>query len=147
MLIVPGLRYTTAHSNREDEMAAEPCKVLVVDDNHDAADAAVMLLHIWGHEAVAAYSGLECLALAKTFDPDVVLMDIGLPGKDGFRVKEELEQHCPGVKVIALSGFTQADIVRRSREEGFTDYLIKPAGVTELKHVVDRQCAASKEDR
>jgi CheY-like chemotaxis protein len=128
-------------------MAADACKVLVVDDNRDGADAAVMLLRIWGHEAVAAYSGHECIAQAKTFDPDVVLMDIGLPGMDGFRVKEELEQHCPGVKVIALTGFTQADIIRRSREAGFTDYLMKPAGAAELKHVVDRQCAVSKEGR
>jgi CheY-like chemotaxis protein len=128
-------------------MATEPCKVLVVDDNRDAADAAVMLLRIWGHESVAAYSGLECIALAKTFDPDVVLMDIGLPGKDGFRVKQELEQYHPGVKVIALTGFTQADIVRRTREAGFTDYVMKPAGAAELKHVVDRQCAASKHSR
>jgi CheY-like chemotaxis protein len=128
-------------------MASQPCKVLVVDDNRDAADAAVMLLRIWGHDSVAAYSGSECIALAKTFDPDVVLMDIGLPGKDGFRVKEELEQYCPGVKVIALTGFTQADIVRRTRDEGFTDYLMKPAGPAELKHVVDRQCVASKDSR
>jgi CheY-like chemotaxis protein len=126
-------------------MASEPCKVLVVDDNRDAADAAAMLLKIWGHDAVAAYSGRECIALAKTFDPDVVLMDIGLPGKDGFRVKEELEQYCSGVKVIALTGFTQADIVRRTREEGFTDYLRKPTAPAELKSVVERQCAVSKE--
>ena len=128
-------------------MTAESCKVLVVDDNRDAADAAVMLLRIWGHEAVAAYSGHECIALAKTFDPDVVLMDLGLPRMDGFRAKEELEQHCPGVKVIALTGFTHADIVRRTREAGFTDYLMKPATAADLERVVDRQCAAGKESR
>lgn len=128
-------------------MATESCKVLVVDDNRDAADAAVMLLRIWGHEALAAYSGPECIGLATTFDPDVVLMDIGLPGKDGFRVKEELDRCCPGVKVVAITGFTQEDIVRRARDAGFKDYLRKPAEAADLKQVVDRHCGDSKDDK
>ena len=78
-------------------MDGEPCRVLVVDDNRDAADAAVMLLEMWGHEAMTAYSAAECIAVAKMFNPDIVLMDIGLPDKDGFAVKRELEDHCPEV--------------------------------------------------
>jgi CheY-like chemotaxis protein len=118
--------------------------VLVVDDNRDAADSAVMLLHIWGHEAVAAYTGTQCLQTAKSFDPDVVLMDIGLPGRDGFEVKEELEQICPGVRVVALTGYTQADIKRRTRAEGFAGHLVKPVEPPELKNAVNEQCAIAK---
>jgi CheY-like chemotaxis protein len=125
-------------------MEQQSCKVLVVDDNHDAADAAVILLGIWGHEALAAYSPAECIAVASAFDPDVVLMDIAMPGKDGFEVTRELKESCPGVKVVALTGYTQADIVRRSRVDGFEEFLRKPVEASELKNVVDKQCAAAK---
>jgi CheY-like chemotaxis protein len=104
----------------------------------------VMLLQQWGHESVAAYSAARCLAVAKDFDPDVVLMDIGMPGKDGFDANRELQQLIPGVKVIALTGWTRADIVRRTRKEGFADHLVKPVEPAELKCAVDDQCAISK---
>ena len=125
-------------------MDGESCRVLVVDDNRDAADAAVMLLETWGHAAMSAYSAAQCIAVAEAFNPDIVLMDIGLPGKDGFAVKRELEEHCPAARVVALTGFTQADIVRQSRNEGFADHLTKPVEADELKHVVDEQCAIAK---
>ena len=125
-------------------MTTDLCKVLVVDDNRDAADSAVMLLQIWGHEAVAAYNGTECIETAKRFDPDVVLMDIGLPGRDGFGVKEELERTCPGVRVVALTGYTRADITRRVREEGFAAHLVKPVEPPELKNAVNEQCTIAK---
>ena len=125
-------------------MTTDSCRVMVVDDNHDVADSAVMLLHGWGHEAIAVYSGEECLAKAKDFDPDVILMDIGLPGVDGFEAKEQLEQVCPGVRVVALTGYTQADIRRRAREEGFAGHLLKPVEGTELKSAVNEQCSIAK---
>ncbi len=125
-------------------MQGEPCRVLVVDDHRDAADSTVMLLETWGHEAVAAYSAQQCIVLARVFNPEIVLMDIGLPGKNGFDCKRELEEHCPGARVVALTGFTQADIVRRSRNDGFVDHLLKPADPSELKDVVDHQCAIAK---
>ena len=125
-------------------MDGEPCRVLVVDDNRDAADAAVMLLELWGHEAMTAYSAAQCITVAKMFSPDIVLMDIGLPDKDGFAVKCELEEHCPEVRVVALTGFTQADIVRQSRDAGFADHLTKPVEAAELKDVVDDECATAK---
>ena len=127
-----------------DLMDGEPCRVLVVDDNHDAADAAVMLIQTWGHEAMAAYSGAQCVAIAKEFNPDVVLMDIGLPDKDGFAVKLELEKHCPAARVVALTGFTQADIVRQSRSAGFAYHLAKPVEADELKDVLDQHCTIAK---
>jgi CheY-like chemotaxis protein len=103
-----------------------------------------MLLQAWGHEAIAAYSGEHCLAKAKDFDPDVILMDIGLPGVDGFEVKEQLDKICPGVRVIALTGYTQADIRRRARTEGFAGHLLKPAEGAELKNTVKEQCEIAK---
>lgn len=126
------------------DVTTDRCKVLVVDDNRDAADSAVMLLQIWGHEAVAAYSGEQCIALAKQLDPDVILMDIGLPRGDGFKVKDEVERICPGVRVVALTGYTQADIQRRTREAGFADHLLKPVEPPELKSAVNEQCSIAK---
>jgi CheY-like chemotaxis protein len=125
-------------------MQSESCRVLVVDDNCDAADSAVMLLRLWRHEARAVYSANECLEVAQAFDPDVVVMDLRLPGKDGFAVKEELESLLPGVRVIALTGLTQAHIVRRTREAGFDGYLRKGADPEELKDAVNSQCAIAR---
>jgi CheY-like chemotaxis protein len=124
-------------------LSNEPCRVLVVDDHRDGADSAVMLLRVWGHDAIAAYSPQEALALARSFDPDVVLIDIGLPGKNGFDLGQELAQICPGVRLVALTGFTQADIVRRSREAGFASHLVKPVPPPVLKDVVDSQCEST----
>ena len=125
-------------------MTTDRCRVLVVDDNQDAADAAVILLQSWGHEAVAAYSGTECIAIATHFDPDVILMDLGLPDRDGFAVRERVAGICPGARVVALTGYSQADIVRRTREAGFADHLTKPVGAPELVNTVEEQCAAKK---
>jgi CheY-like chemotaxis protein len=123
-------------------VSQQSCKVLVVDDNQDSADSTVMLLQIWGHEAVAAYSAERAISTARSFDPDVVLMDIGMPEMDGFDIAKELRTFCPDVRVVAITGFTQADIVRRSREAGFNGVLVKPAETKALKEVVDTQCAA-----
>ena len=99
-------------------MTTDSCKVMVVDDNRDVADSSVMLLRSWGHEAIAVYSGEECVAKAKDFDPDVIIMDIGLPGHDGFEVKERVEKICPNVRVVALTGYTQGKTGRGDGARG-----------------------------
>jgi CheY-like chemotaxis protein len=121
----------------------EKCKVLVVDDHRDGADSAVLLLQMWGHDAIAAYTAEQALQLADSFDPDVVLMDIGLPGKNGFDVADQIRERCPGARLVALTGFTREHIVRRSREAGFDDHLTKPADPAVLKDVVETQCERS----
>ena len=124
-------------------MSDEKCKVLVVDDHRDGADSAVLLLQMWGHDAIAAYTAEQALQLAETFDPDVVLMDIGLPGKNGFDVAKQIRERCPAARLVALTGFTREHIVRRSRELGFDDHLTKPADPAVLKDVVATQCERS----
>jgi CheY-like chemotaxis protein len=121
----------------------ESCKVLVVDDDRDNANTTVTLLQIWGHEAEAAYSPEDAISKALTLDPDVVIMDIGLPTMDGFDLASAVRRHCPEAKFLALTGFTQADIVRRARAAGFADVLVKPAPARLLKEAVDTECAAS----
>ena len=126
-------------------MSHEKCKVLVVDDHRDGADSAVLLLQVWGHDAVAAYTAEQALKLAESFDPDVVLMDIGLPRTDGFEVAKQIKERCPGAKMVALTGFTREHIVRRSKEAGFAEHLTKPADPAVLKDVVETQCEKASE--
>ena len=124
-------------------MNSESCKVLVVDDERDNANSLVTLLQLWGHEAEAAYSGEDAISKALAVDPDVVLIDIVMPGMNGFDVAKELRRLCPGAKFLALTGFTQADIIRRSRDAGFAKVLFKPAAAKELKEAVETECATS----
>jgi CheY-like chemotaxis protein len=124
-------------------MNKEPCKVLVVDDEQDNADTTLVLLQMWGHEVQVAYSAEDAISKAMTFDPDVVLLDIGMPVMNGFDLAKELRQYCPGARFVALTGFTQADIVRRARDAGFERVLIKPAAAKVLEEAVDAGCAAA----
>ena len=124
-------------------MNKEPCKVLVVDDERDNADTNVDLLRIWGHEAEAAYGADDAISKARAFDPDVVLMDIGMPRMNGFDLAKELRKFCPSAKFVALTGYTRADIVHRAREAGFKKVLTKPVLATALQEAVETECAAS----
>ena len=124
----------------------EPCKVLVVDDHRDGADSVVMLIQAWGHDAMAAYTAEQALAMAYSYQPDVVLMDLGMPGKDGFQLGKEIEALSPGCRIVALTGFTQADMVRRSQQAGFVDYLVKPTDPQALNAVVEEHCSEAKKD-
>lgn len=120
----------------------QPCKVLVVDDNHDCADTAAMLLETWGHAVRTAYTPAQATAAAAEFEPDVVLMDVGLPGKDGFEVAREIQALCHGCRIIGLTGFTHADIQRRAKEAGMNGCLVKPADPEVLHKVVEKNCEA-----
>jgi DNA-binding response OmpR family regulator len=118
-------------------MSPAPCNVLVVDDHKDCADSAAMLLQAWGHHVYTAYTPEEALRLAWAIHPDVILMDIGLPGKDGFELGKEIQPVCPESRIIALTGFGQADISRRSQEAGFDQCLVKPVDPDVLIHAVE----------
>ncbi len=120
-------------------MNKTPCKVLVVDDERANADSTVRLLRVWAHEAEAAYSAEDAVSKAIAFDPDVVLMDIGMPVMNGFDLAKELRQYCPGAKFVALTGYTPEEIVRRARDAGFARVLTKPA--FDLEQAVETECA------
>lgn len=119
----------TPRSERKGERAQPPAlRVLVVDDNVDAADAMTASLRMEGHEAQAAYDGETALQEARTFRPNAVLLDIGLPGMSGLDVARSLRslpetQHA---LLIALSGYGQLQDRQRSLEAGLDDHLIKP---------------------
>jgi PAS domain S-box-containing protein len=109
--------------------------VLVVEDNVDAGDTLSMLLRLYGHEVQVARSGASALEMAAASRPDVVLLDIGLPGMDGYQVAKHLRQRpeFKDVMLCALTGFTPSEADRqRQQETGFDHYLIKPVSLTKL---------------
>jgi CheY-like chemotaxis protein len=125
----------------------EPCKVLVVDEDRENANSTVMLLQMWGHEAEAAYSEEDAVTKAQAFDPDVALIDLGRPVVNGFDLAHELRHCCPGVKLVAITAFTAADIVPRTRAAGFEKVLFKPAPARHLQEAVESTCAATQPER
>jgi PAS domain S-box-containing protein len=114
-------------------------RVLVVDDNVDAADSTVALLELWGHEAVAVYDGPAALEAARDHSPQVVLLDIGLPGMTGYEVAQRLRE-LPGSAIellAAMTGYGQDEDRRRAAEAGFDLHLTKPLDPSRLRELVE----------
>jgi PAS domain S-box-containing protein len=103
-------------------------RVLVVDDNRDAAESLAHLVEMFGHDVCVAHDGPSALALARDHAPDVVVCDIGLPGMDGYAVARRLRSERPGgIHLVAVSGYAQPEDVRAALDAGFDDHLAKPA--------------------
>jgi PAS domain S-box-containing protein len=108
-------------------------RVLVVDDNRDSADSLAILLELEGHDARAVYSAASALERLNDFSPDLVLLDIGLPGMDGYEVARRINQHSNPPRLVAVSGYGQREDRQRSAAAGFVAHLVKPVDVTALK--------------
>jgi CheY-like chemotaxis protein len=108
-------------------------RVLIVDDNRDAADSLAMLLQFEGRQTLCVYSGEQALEVLAAFQPQLVLLDIGLPGMDGYEVARRLKAAAPGLHVIALSGYAQLEDRQRSAAAGFDAHLVKPVDLDALK--------------
>jgi DNA-binding response OmpR family regulator len=114
-------------------------RVLIVDDNRDAANTLGMLVEIWGHETRVAYDGEDGLRLAKEFEPDVVLLDIGLPKLNGYELAHALRDEIGlnGATIIAISGYGEQEDFRRSYRAGCDYYLVKPADPNTVRHLLE----------
>jgi signal transduction histidine kinase len=109
-------------------------RILVADDNRDAAEALSLQLQLAGHDVRTAHDGIEALTVAKTFDPDIVLLDIGMPKMDGYEVARQLRLQ-PGsrrVTLIALTGWGQQQDRDRTADAGFDAHLVKPVAEAQL---------------
>jgi PAS domain S-box-containing protein len=113
-------------------------KVLVADDNVDAAESAALLLRLWGHEVRTVHDGLSVLQAVRDFGPEVILLDIGLPGMTGYEVAEQLraQPEFESLVLAAMTGYGQDQDRRRSREAGFDLHLTKPLDPLKLEAVV-----------
>jgi len=113
-------------------------KVLVVDDNHDAALSLAMLVEMLGHEVRVAYDGVEALQAAGEFHPELVLLDIGMPRMDGYETCRRLREQPWGsrIRVVAVTGWGQEHDRRRSQEAGFDQHLVKPVAPTVIADIL-----------
>jgi len=112
-------------------------RILIVDDNKDAADSLGILLGLLGHEVQTAYDGLEAVGAAAAFQPDAILLDIGLPKLNGYEAASRIrEQQGDEVALIALTGWGQEADRRRSREAGFDQHLTKPVEFDALEKLL-----------
>lgn len=112
-------------------------KVVIVDDNEKAADALARLLRAMGHDARVCYSGPETLEKIRSEWPDLMIVDIGMPGMDGYELVQALQtRNHHNIPIVALTGYGFAHDKERALEAGFTRHVTKPIGVTELTGVL-----------
>jgi signal transduction histidine kinase/CheY-like chemotaxis protein len=124
-------------------------KILIADDNQDAANSLAMLLRLAGHDVCTAHGGQAALALAGTFHPDIALLDIGMPDLSGYEVAKQLRQTAWGkdARLVALTGWGQEDDKRRARDAGFDDHLTKPVDPRRLQSLLSGGADASSQQR
>ncbi|MEX2122703.1 MAG: PAS domain S-box protein [Woeseia sp.] len=113
-------------------------RILVVDDNRDSADLQATLLHHNGHDVRTAYEGPGALTVAREFQPDVILLDIGLPEIDGYEVAYRIRQEptLDGVVLIAMTGYGQPEDLQRTSAAGFDHHIVKPAEFAGLQRLL-----------
>lgn len=118
--------------------SARSRRVLVADDNQDAADSLAAILTLAGHEVRVAHDGLTAVSIAQAFRPEVALLDIGMPGLDGYAVASALRKQSwgRGILIVALTGWGQEEDIRQAQIAGFDTHLTKPVDPDRIKSLV-----------
>ena len=130
------------------EAATSARRVLLVEDNEDARAVLLALLQAEGHEVKSAHDALSAIAELNEFDPEVVLVDIGLPGLSGYELAKQLRARLgPHAHLVALTGYGAAEDRLRAFEAGFDDHLPKPAGLDALRRVLGIRVPDPREAR
>jgi CheY-like chemotaxis protein len=138
-LLVDALPPAEPAESKPGPTGAEPLKVVVVDDNEDGADSLADLLGILGHQVRVAYDGPNGISAVRAFDPDIVLLDIGLPGLDGYEVARRLRMNGEERPVlVAISGYGQPSDRTLALEAGFVNHLVKPVEFEALRSLLAR---------
>jgi len=133
------------HSPSTSPMTAAPAapgpnklRILVVDDNRDVNESLALLLESEGHQVLTAYDGISALETARIKRPDIILLDIGLPGMDGYAVAQAVRQNheLERTMLIALTGYGQLDDRKKSSASGFDEHLVKPIDIEKLRKLL-----------
>jgi CheY-like chemotaxis protein len=113
-------------------------RILVVDDNQDAANSLAVLLSMWGYDCRVSYDGANALETVRDYHPDCLLLDINMPGMDGYAVARRLRQESDlaRIKLVALTAYSDARHTQRIQEAGFDHHLVKPADTDELQRLL-----------
>ena len=142
---LPALDAELATSREEITMSSSAARsparrILVVDDNRDAAEMLAEMLATVGHQVVVAHDGPEALVALESYDPDLAILDIGLPAMDGYELARRIHNRGgrPKLRLLAMTGYGQADDVAKSREAGFAEHLVKPVDVRAVIAAIDR---------
>lgn len=116
-----------------------PLRVLIIEDNLDAAEGLATLLELWRHQVQVVHDGVAALNVLETSEPEVILLDIGLPGLDGYQVAAELQKdgRLSRALVVAMTGYGQEEDRRRSQEVGIQHHFVKPIQPAQLKSLLD----------
>jgi CheY-like chemotaxis protein len=122
-------------------------KVLVADDNRDSADSLGMLLRLAGHDVEVAYDGSAAIAIANTLEPDVILLDIGMPKMNGYDAARNIRREAwsANTVLIALTGWGQTEDKLRAQQAGFDRHLVRPVDSAELAAALQATRDASLE--
>ena len=123
-----------------DVPAVKKLRLLLVDDNKDVVNMLAMLLRRVGHEVQIAHDGPAAIEAARQHKPEVVLLDIGLPGMSGYEVAEKLrsEKDLNHFRLIAMTGYGQDEDVNRAKRSGFDDHLLKPVRLESIQQALTR---------
>ncbi|HEX5460642.1 MAG TPA: PAS domain S-box protein [Steroidobacteraceae bacterium] len=132
---------------RPDPELSVSCRVLIADDNHDAAVSLSMLLQSMGHDTRVVHDGIEALEAAEIFRPDVVLLDIGMPRLDGYETARRLASlpWAATTQIIAVTGWGQETDRQRAKDAGFHRHLVKPVDLDALREVMSDGCEQRRE--
>jgi len=138
VVTLPALARSDIAPQPDTPPAALPARrVLVVDDNRDAADTLATLLRALGVTVAVAYSGRAALGAVATFSPDTVLLDIGMPDMDGYETSRRIRaQYANDLLLVALTGWGQDEDLRQSRAAGFDHHLVKPPDIERLREIL-----------
>ncbi len=133
---------------REEARSADPrtvasrvipsLRVLVVDDNAHSAESLALIIDLWGYETRIAYNGSQAIELARDFRPEIVLLDIGLPGMDGYTVARVFrgELSLRSTILLAMTGYGREEDQRKAVEAGFDRHLLKPLELDVLENLL-----------
>lgn len=127
-----------AKEDGSKDVTLRPQRILVVDDNADAADTLSMMLNLYGHETATAYTAQDALAQADSFRPETILLDIGLPGTDGYELAKRFRAMPAGasIRLVAVTGYGQPEDRARVLGAGFDAHLVKPMTPENLRKVL-----------